>query len=92
MKQHNTLCKISLQKKKKRIFKNKLTQCVGKPKNLWKVLESLGLSNKSDGCKISSLAENQLVKCNTKLTLKTFINFYSTLAGTLLTKLPKLPN
>ena len=30
------MCKILLQKKKKRFFKEKLTKCVGKPKNIWK--------------------------------------------------------
>ena len=27
--------------KKKEVFKNKLTECIGKPKDLWKALQSL---------------------------------------------------
>ena len=33
--------------KKKDYFENKLNECIGKPKELWKVLKSLGLPNKS---------------------------------------------
>ena len=33
--------------KKKKIFENKLNECIGKPKELWKALKSLGLPKKS---------------------------------------------
>ena len=32
--------------KKKDYFENKLNECIGKPKELWKALKSLGLPNK----------------------------------------------
>ena len=32
--------------KKKDYFKNKFNECIGKPKELWKALKPLGLSNK----------------------------------------------
>ena len=67
------------------------TKCVGKPKT-WEALKSLGLPNKSGGCIITALEENQIVKHHTKLILKAFKCFYSNLAGTVLAKLPKLPN
>ena len=39
---------------------------------------------------VGALAENQIVKHDTKSILKTFKSFYSYLAGNLLTKVPKL--
>ena len=79
-------------KKKKEFFENKLKECIGKPKDLWKAIKSLGLPNKSGGCIVGALAENQIVKHDTKSILKTFKSFYSNLAQDLLTKLSKSPN
>ena len=67
-------------KKKKCFFENKLKECIGKPKDLWKAIKSLGLPNKSGGCIVGALAENQIVKHDTKLILKTLKSFYSNLA------------
>ena len=33
-------------KKKKQFFENKLKECIGKPKDLWKTIKSLELPNK----------------------------------------------
>ena len=71
-------------KKKKEVFEKKLKECIGKPKDLWKAIKSLGLPNKSAGCIVGAPAENQIVKHDTKSTLKTFKSFYSNLAGDLL--------
>ena len=79
-------------KKKKEFFEKKLKECIGNPKDLWKAIKSLGLPNKSGGCIVGALAENQIVKHDTKSILKTFKSFYSNLAGDLLVKLPKSPN
>ena len=79
-------------KKKKEFFENKLKECIGKPKDLWKDIKSLGLPKKSGRCIVGALTENQIVKHDTKSILKTFKSFYSNLAGNLLAKLPKLPN
>lgn len=49
-------CKTSLQKKKKN-----LTECVSKSKDLKKAFKSVDLPNKSGGCIISAVAENQIV-------------------------------
>ena len=76
--------------KKKEFFENKLKECIGK--DLWKAIKSLGLPNKSGGCIVGALAENQIVKHDTKSILKTFKSFYSNLAGDLLAKLPKSPD
>ena len=89
IKEHNIVCKISYQKN---FIENKLKECIGKPKDFWKAIKSLGLRNKSGGCIVAALAENQIVKHDTKSTLKTFKSFYSCLAGDLLAKFPKSPN
>ena len=79
-------------KKKKEFFENKLKECIGKPKDLWKAIKSLGLPNKSGRCIVGAFTENQVVKHDTKSILKIFKSFYSDLAGNLLAKLPKSPN
>ena len=79
-------------KKKKEFFENKLKERMGKPKDLWKAIKSLGLPNKSGRCIVGALVENQIVKNQTKSILKTSKSFYSNLAGNLLAKLPKTPN
>ena len=79
---------MSLQKRKKNFLKTN-SKSIGKPKDLWKAIKSLGLPNKSGGCIVGALAENQIMKHDTKPFLKTFKSFYSNLAGDLLTKLSK---
>ena len=69
-------------KKKKEFFENKLKECIGKPKGLWKDIKSLELPNKSGGCIVGALVENQIVKHGTK----------SNLAKNLLATLLKSPN
>ena len=61
-------------------------------KDLWKAIKSPGLPNKSCGCIVLVIAENQIVKHDTKSMLKTVKSFYSNLAGHLLAKLPKAPD
>ena len=53
-------------KKKKEFFENRLKECIGKPKDLWKAIKSLGLPNKSGGCRVGALEENLIVKHDTK--------------------------
>ena len=48
--------------KKKNYFENKLTECIGKPKELWKALKSLGLPNKISSCEVSVLKVNKTVQ------------------------------
>ena len=43
--------------------------CVGKPKDLQKALKSVDLPNKSRGCMISALAQNQIVSQDTTFCL-----------------------
>ena len=78
--------------KKKDYFENKLNECIGKPKELWKVLKSLGLPNKISLCEVSALKINKTVQHDKNLVLGGFKDYYSNLAGNLLKKLPKPPN
>ena len=48
--------------KKKEYFENKLNECIGKPKELWKALKSLGLPNKTSSCEVSALTVNKTVQ------------------------------
>ena len=41
--------------KKEFFFEKKLTESIGKPKDLWKVLRSLGLPSKSSCCEVNAL-------------------------------------
>ena len=75
--------------KKKDCFENKLKECIGKPKELWKALKSLGLPNKTSSCEVSALKVNKTVQHDTNLVLSGFKDYYSNLAGNLLKKLPK---
>ena len=78
--------------KKKDYFENKLSECIGKPKELLKALKSLGLPNKTSSCEVSALKVNKTVQHDTNLVLGGFKDYYSNLAGNLLKKLPKPPN
>ena len=49
------------------------------------------MKNKSSGCIVGALAQNQIVKHDTKSILKTFKSFYSNMPGNLLSKLSKVP-
>ena len=73
-------------------FKNKLNECIGKLKELWKALKSLALPNKTSSCEVRALKVNKTVQHNTNLVLGGFKDYYSNLAGKLLKKLPKPPN
>ena len=77
---------------KKDYFENKLNECIGKPKELWKALKSLGLPKKISSCEVSTLKVNKTVQHDTNLVLGGFKDYYSNLAGKLLKKLPKPPN
>ena len=77
--------------KRKYYFGNKLNECIGKPKKLWKPLQSLGLPKKIFSCEVSALKVNKTVQHDTNLVLGGFKD-YSNLAGKLLKKLPKPPN
>ena len=64
----------------KKFFENRLSDSIGKPKELWKALNSLGLPSKTSVCRTPAL----------KL-LDVFKNYYSTLAEILFQKLSTTP-
>ena len=78
--------------KKRDYFENKLNECIGKRKELWKALKFLGLPNKISSCEVSALQVNKTVQHDKSLVLGGFKDYYSNLPGNLLKKLLKPPN
>ena len=74
--------------KKKRFFENRLNDSIGKPKELWKALKSLGLLSKTPVSGTTAFKVKNATTFKTKSTLDVFKNYYSTLAENLLKKLP----
>ena len=48
--------------KTRSFFEKKLTESIGKPKDLWKALKSLGLHNKLSSCEVSALKIDNTVE------------------------------
>ena len=65
---------------------------MGKPKELWKTLKALGLSNKDSIATINAPKDNKVVKYDPKSISKVFQTFITNMAKTLLQKLPPPPN
>ena len=55
--------------KKKDYFENKLSESIGKPKELWKALKFLGLPYKISSCRKSALRVNKTVQYDTNVVL-----------------------
>ena len=70
---------------------NRLNDSIGKPRELWKALKSLGLPSKTSVCETTALKVKNTTSFGTKSTLDVFKNYYSTLADNLLKKLPTPP-
>ena len=45
--------------KKRAFLENKLSESIGKPKDLWKALRSLGLPSKTTSCGVNALKINK---------------------------------
>ena len=70
-------------------YNTKLTENIGKPKELWKALKTLGLpSKKSDSSAKICLTKDNITTFDDKTNANIFKNFYSTLADDLLKNLP----
>ena len=78
--------------KKKTFVVGKLNENVGKPKELWKSLKSLGLSSKQASPSTICLAKGRSLSFDSKSNAEIFKDFYSNLASDLLKKLPSPPN
>ena len=73
-------------------MKKKLSESIGKPKDLWKALKPLGLPNKISSCEVSALKINNTVEHDGNPILDGFTNYYSTLAENVANMLPKAPS
>ena len=78
--------------KKRLYFEKKLSESIGKSKDLWKALKSLGLLNKTSFCEVSALKKNNTVEHDANSVLEGFESYYSTLTENLVNMLPKAPN
>ena len=81
-----------INKKKKTFVVGKLNENIGKPKELWKSLKSLGLPSKKATPSSICLENNGTLSFDSKTNAEIFKDFYSNLAGDLLKKLPSPTN
>ena len=74
-----------IKEKNKQFYKGKLKEIIGKPKDLWKTLKSLGLPSKK-GSNILNicLKKDDKINFDKKTNVNTFKAFYCNLAGDLL--------
>ena len=91
IKERDKMCKISLQQRKNNFLKTNSTSVSVNLKTYGKLKNHSEL-RQSGGCIAGALAENQIVKHDTKSILKTIKSLYSNMAGNLLAKLQKSPN
>ena len=78
--------------KKKTFVVEKLNENIGKPKELWKSLKSLGLPSKKASLSTICLETNGTLSFDSKTKAEIFRDFYSNLASDLLKKLPSPTN
>ena len=76
--------------KKQAFFEEKLSETIGKSKELWESLKSLGMPNKRYN--FNSIEENDTLTYDTRSISKIFKHFFLNLAKSLLIKLPNPPN
>ena len=81
-----------IKKKKKNFVVDKLNQNIGKPKELWKSLKSLGLPSKQKSSSSLCQEKDGNLSFDHKTNTEIFKDFYSNLANNLVKKLPSLPN
>ena len=81
-----------IKEKKRQFYKEKLKQNIGKPKELWKALKSLGLPSKKGSVSNICLKKNDKISFDDKTNANTFKDFYSNLASDLVDKLPPPSN
>ena len=74
------------------IFDDKLSENIGKPKELWETLKSLCMPQKTLISSINAVEGNNALTFDRKTVAKMFKDFFSNLAESLLIKLPEAPN
>ena len=75
-----------------KIAHNKVQGIIGKPKELWKSLKSLGLPSKQQSSSTICLEKDGILSFDHKANAEIFKDFYSNLASDLVKKLPNPPN
>ena len=78
-------------KKKRNYFETKLAENIGKPKELWKTLKALELSDKVSIATVNGLKDDKVVKYDPKSISKVIQTFFTNMAKTLQQKLPPQP-
>ena len=82
-----------IKNKKKLYFEKKLQENIGKPKELWKAIKSLGLPSKNAAVSNICLKDkNGTLNFEDSSNANTFKSFFENLANDLVLKLPKAPN
>ena len=81
-----------LLQKKQEFFKEKLSETIGKSKELWESLKSLGIPNKTVISNFNAIEQDNTLIYDTRSISKIFKNYFSNLAESLLIKLPKPPD
>ena len=89
-KKQNTLKLITA--KKRAFFDDKLSENIGKPKELWETLKSLDMPQKILISNFNAVESNNALTFDKKTIAKIFKDFFSNLAESLLIKLPNAPN
>ena len=78
--------------KKGEYFENKSKENIARPQDLWKTLNSLGLSRNLSVVQANVIEDNKRLKYDLKSVAQTFTRFYSNLAESLLKNLPNSSN
>ena len=78
--------------KKQAFFDEKLSESVGKPKELWNTLKSLGMPKKTVVSNFNAIDDNKSLTYDMKTMSKVFKDFFSNLAKSFLDKLPDPSN
>ena len=78
--------------KKQKFFEEKLSETIGKPKELWESLKSLGMPKRTVISNFNAIEENATLTYDTCSISKNFKNFFSYLAKSLLINLPNAPD
>ena len=76
--------------KKQAFFEEKLSETIGKPKELWESLKSLGMPKRTVISNFNAIEENDTLTYDTRSISKIFKHFFSNLVKSLLIKLPNL--
>ena len=77
-----------IKRKKKNFITNKLTENIGKPKDLWKTLKKIGLPSKVKAISNICLEKNGKISFDSKTNCEIFKDFFANLATNLVNNLP----